>query len=56
VLNWGFDLTMKQACEKLGGRMTLMGNVPPLALGVRGTPEENYAAARQALPTRMGIR
>ncbi len=49
VLNWGLDLTMKQACERLGGRMTLMGNVPPLALGVRGTPEENYAAARQAL-------
>lgn len=29
--------------------MTLMGNVPPLALGARGTPEENYAAAMQAM-------
>jgi uroporphyrinogen decarboxylase len=49
VLNWGLDTTMTKACEKLGGRMTLMGNVPPLDLGVRGTPEQNYAAALKAM-------
>ena len=26
-----------------------MGNVPPLDLGVRGTPEQNYAAALKAM-------
>lgn len=49
VLNWGLDLSMTQACEKVAGRMTLMGNVPPLDLGVRGTPEQNYAAALKAM-------
>ena len=49
VLNWGLETSMTKACEKLGGRMTLMGNVPPLAIGARGTPEENYAAAIQAM-------
>jgi len=49
VLNWGVETSMTKACEKLGGRMTLMGNVPPLHVGVRGTPEQNYAAAMQAM-------
>jgi uroporphyrinogen decarboxylase len=54
VLNWGLDLSMKQACEKLGGRMTLMGNVPPMALGVRGTPEQNFVTAMQAMEDANG--
>jgi uroporphyrinogen decarboxylase len=49
VLNWGLETSMTKACEKLGGRMTLMGNVPPLDLGARGTPEQNYAAAMKAM-------
>jgi len=49
VLNWGLETSMIKACEKLGGRMTLMGNVPPLAIGARGTPEQNYAAAMKAM-------
>ena len=49
VLNWGLETSMTKACEKVGGRLTLMGNVPPLDLGVRGTPEQNYAAARKAM-------
>lgn len=49
VLNWGLDLSMTRACERAGGRLTLMGNVPPLDLGVRGSPEQNYAAARRAM-------
>lgn len=49
VINWGVETSMTQACQRLGGRMALMGNVPPLDLGVRGTPEQVYAAARRAL-------
>jgi len=49
VLNWGLETSMSQACEKVGGRMTLMGSVPPLAIGARGTPEQNYAAAMKAM-------
>jgi uroporphyrinogen decarboxylase len=29
--------------------VSLRGNVPPLDLGVRGTPEQNYAAATKAI-------
>ena len=35
--------------EKMGGRVALMGNVAPLGLGVRGTPEQVFAAAMQCL-------
>jgi len=49
VLNWGLETSMTNACEKVGGRMTLMGNVPPLDLGARGAPEQNYAAAMKAM-------
>ena len=30
-------------------RVALLGNVAPLGLGVRGTPQENYAAAMACL-------
>jgi uroporphyrinogen-III decarboxylase len=49
VLNWGLETSLSKACEKLGGRITLMGNVPPLDVGVRGTPDQNYAAAMKAM-------
>lgn len=51
VINWGVETSMAEACQRIQGRMTLMGNVPPLDLGVRGTPQANYAAAWQALET-----
>lgn len=49
VLNWGIETSMADACRRVAGRLTLMGNVPPLELGVRGTPEQVHAAARRAL-------
>ena len=49
ALNWGLDLSVTQARERLGGRMSLMGNVPPLDLGVRGKPDDVYAAARDCM-------
>jgi uroporphyrinogen decarboxylase len=51
VLNWGLQPDMKETCARLGGRMCLMGNVPPLDLGVRGKPEQVYAATMEALQT-----
>jgi uroporphyrinogen-III decarboxylase len=45
VLNWSHKVPFKEAWEKTGGRLTLMGNVPPLDIGVRGTPEMVAASA-----------
>ncbi len=49
VLNWNHKIGVREAREKTGGRMTLMGNVAPLDPGVRGTPEEVQAAAEAVL-------
>ena len=49
VLNWGTATDVAKAGARLNGRMTLMGNVPPLDLGVRGTPEQVHAAAMEVL-------
>lgn len=49
VLNFSHKVDIADALEKTGGRMTLMGNVAPLELGVRGTPEAVTAAARAVL-------
>lgn len=49
VLNWGVQPEIPSACLRLGGRMCLMGNVPPLTLGVRGTPEQVYESARRVM-------
>ena len=35
--------------EKMAGHVALMGNVAPLDLGVRGTPEQVFAAATECL-------
>jgi uroporphyrinogen decarboxylase len=45
VLNWSHKLDVLEARAKTDGRLCLMGNVPPLEVGVRGTPE---AVGRQA--------
>ena len=49
VLNWGLQPDMASTCARVGGRMCLMGNVPPLELGVRGTPEQVRAVTTKAL-------
>jgi uroporphyrinogen decarboxylase len=49
ALNWGKQTDIASAASRLGGRMTLMGNVPPLDVGVRGTPEEVEAATLDVL-------
>jgi uroporphyrinogen decarboxylase len=49
ALNWGKQTDIASAAARLGGRMTLMGNVAPLDIGVRGTPEQVEAATLDVL-------
>jgi len=49
VFNFSHETDIALVKEKMGGRVALMGNVAPLGLGVRGTPEQVYEAATQCL-------
>ena len=40
VLNWGKQRHITEVKRRVGDRMGLMGNVNPLEIAVRGTPEE----------------
>src|ERR1700742_3289829 len=40
VLNWGKQKHITEVKERVGDRMCLMGNVNPLEIAVRGTPDE----------------
>jgi uroporphyrinogen decarboxylase len=42
VLNWGKQKDIDEVKDRVGDRMCLMGNVNPLEIGVRGTPDEVY--------------
>ncbi len=49
VLNFSGEMDISQVKAKIGHRVAVMGNVPPLSLGVRGTPEEVERSARACL-------
>jgi uroporphyrinogen-III decarboxylase len=49
VLNWSHEIDIRQAREKIKGRMCLLGNVPPLDIVVRGTPEMVRESAREVI-------
>ena len=49
VLNWGKQTDIAEVKERVGDRMCLMGNVNPLEIGVRGTPEEVREATLDVL-------
>jgi uroporphyrinogen decarboxylase len=49
VLNWSHKIPFADAQVRSRGQLTLMGNVAPLDLAVRGRPAEVRAAARQVL-------
>ncbi len=49
VLNWGKQKDIREVKRRVGDRMCLMGNVNPLEIGVRGTPEEVRAATLDVL-------
>ena len=49
VLNWGKQTDIAEVKDRVGGRICLMGNVNPLEIGVRGTPEEVFDATLEVL-------
>ena len=49
VLNWGKQKDIREVKRRVGGRMCLMGNVNPLEIGVRGTPDEVKEATLDVL-------
>jgi uroporphyrinogen-III decarboxylase len=49
VFNFSHKTDIALVKEKMAGRVALMGNVAPLDLGMRGTPEQVFAAAMQCL-------
>ena len=49
VLNWGKQKGIAEVKERVGDRMCLMGNVNPLEIGVRGTPDEVRDATLEVL-------
>jgi uroporphyrinogen decarboxylase len=49
VFNFSHKTDIALVKEKMAGRVALMGNVAPLDLGVRGTPEQVLAAATECL-------
>ena len=49
VLNWGKQTDITEVKQRVGDRMCLMGNVNPLEIGVRGTPEEVKDATLEVL-------
>jgi uroporphyrinogen decarboxylase len=49
VLNWTHNIDVTEARQKIGERVCLMGNVAPLDLGVRGTPDVVRRAACEVL-------
>ncbi len=49
VVNWTHNVDIREAREKLGDGICLMGNVAPLDVGVRGTSGQVREAARAVL-------
>lgn len=56
VLNRRYKIDVADAFEKTNGRMCLMGNVPTLEVGVRGTPEMVRESAQQVIEKSQGKR
>jgi uroporphyrinogen decarboxylase len=49
VFNFSHQVDASQVKAAMGHRVALMGNVPPLDVGVRGTPEDVARSARECL-------
>jgi len=54
VLNWGKLPPAAEVQRRIGERVCLMGNVPPLDVGVRGTPDQVKQAARGVIEATRG--
>lgn len=49
VFNFSHETDIALVKEKMAGKVALMGNVAPLDMGVRGTPQQVYEAAATCL-------
>ncbi len=49
VLNWGKSIDVAEVRKRIGDRICLMGNVNPLEIGTRGSPEQVKAATLEVL-------
>ncbi len=49
ILNCGHELDVADLHRRIGDRVTIMGNVPPLDVLARGNPEEVTTSARNCL-------
>ncbi len=54
VLNWGKQVDIVEVKRRIGNKMCLMGNVNPLEIGVRGTPEDVFKATMDVLEKSKG--
>ena len=54
ILNFGHGFDMADAFRRIGDKVTLMGNVPPLNVLARGTPAEVRASAEHCLTATNG--
>jgi uroporphyrinogen decarboxylase len=54
VLNWGKQTDIADVKARVGDRICLMGNVNPLEIGVRGTPDEVFDATMEVLEKSEG--
>ncbi len=55
VLNWNGKIDIREVHEKTQGRLCLMGNVSPLEIAVRGTPEAVRECAREVIARSEGV-
>jgi uroporphyrinogen-III decarboxylase len=49
VFNFSHEMDIAEVKARMGHRVALMGNVPPLDVGVRGTPADVLQSARACL-------
>jgi len=54
ILNFSHEFDIKDAYARLGDRVTLMGNVPPLGVLARGKPEDVTEWANRCLDAANG--
>lgn len=54
ILNFAYGFDIADAYRRIGGKVTLMGNVPPLGTLARGTADEVLASAKHCVEATNG--
>ncbi len=54
AINWSFKLDVAEFLQKTGGKLCPMGNVAPLELAVRGTPDQVSEKAKEIVAKCQG--